>query len=865
MNGSIPLGGTGRQQRQLHRSLLHHRQDRPHRLLHRPHRAAYQRRQRRLHRHLQRERHRRRRGRLRPGHHRRRPAPHHRRHRQRHDLHRHGNSGRATARSASTSPTTTPSSTAPATCWAAPAPATATSPAQSTRSTGPRRRVSSITRVQRQSDQRGAASTSPSPSARRSRASIPSDFALTTDRRDRRRRHRRQRQRHDLHRHRRTPAAATARSASTWATTTRSSTPPATRWAAPARQRRLHRRPGLHDRPHRTRRSPRSSGPTATRRTPPPSTTPSPSASRSPASTPPTSLVTHERRHRRGDHATSAAAARTYTVTVNTGTRRRHARAQPGRRRLDRQRHGDPLGGAGSGNGNFTGEVYTVDKTAPTVSARSRRAHSTRPTPPSVDFTVTFSEAVTGVDASDFASPPRGVTGASRHQRHRQRHDLHGHGQHRHAADGTLGLNLVDDDSDRRRRRQPARRHRRRQRQLHRPGLHHRQDRADGRLDQPQRANPTNAATVHCTVTFSESVTGVDAGDFTLAATGLTGTSITGVTGSGTTYTVTVNTGSGDGTLGLNLVDNDSHHRRGRQPARRHRRGNGNFTGAGLHHRQDRARRSSRSTARHRRHERGHGQLHRHLQRGGHRRRRAATSRSSAAASPAPRITGVTGSGTTYTVTATTGTGNGTLDVNLVDDDSIVGRRQQAAGRRGGRQRQLHRPDLHDRQDRADRRLDQPRRRHPRPPRTVALHRHLQQESSPASTAATSRGRHRPLRLARWHGVTGSGTTYTVTLNSGTGNGTLGLNLVDDDTIIDAASNPLGGAGAGNGNFTGQTYTVNRGAANHLVISQVYGGGGNGGASTRTTSSSCSTPPTPQSTSPAGRCSTPAPPALAGR
>jgi MSHA biogenesis protein MshQ len=56
--------------------------------------------------------------------------------------------------------------------------------------------------------------------------------------------------------------------------------------------------------------------------------------------------------------------------------------------------------------------------------------------------------------------------------------------------------------------------------------------------------------------------------------------------------------------------------------------------------------------------------------------------------------------------------------------------------------------------------------------------------------------------------VTGSGTTWTVTANTGSGTGTLGLNLVDNDSIIDAGSVPLGGAGAGNGNFTGQVYTV---------------------------------------------------------
>ena len=58
--------------------------------------------------------------------------------------------------------------------------------------------------------------------------------------------------------------------------------------------------------------------------------------------------------------------------------------------------------------------------------------------------------------------------------------------------------------------------------------------------------------------------------------------------------------------------------------------------------------------------------------------------------------------------------------------------------------------------------------------------------------------------------VSGSGNQYTVTANTGTGNGTLGLNLVDNDTILDTSANPLGGTGAGNGNFTGQSYTIDK-------------------------------------------------------
>ena len=68
----------------------------------------------------------------------------------------------------------------------------------------------------------------------------------------------------------------------------------------------------------------------------------------------------------------------------------------------------------------------------------------------------------------------------------------------------------------------------------------------------------TNASTVDFTVTFRESVTGVDAGDFSLTTSGISGASIDSVSGSSTTYTVTVSTGTGVGTIRLDFDDDDS-------------------------------------------------------------------------------------------------------------------------------------------------------------------------------------------------------------------------------------------------------------------------------------------------------------------
>ena len=64
--------------------------------------------------------------------------------------------------------------------------------------------------------------------------------------------------------------------------------------------------------------------------------------------------------------------------------------------------------------------------------------------------------------------------------------------------------------------------------------------------------SPTSAASVDFAVIFSEAVTGVDTSDFSLTST-VTGVSIMAVSGYGDTYTVTVVTGSGDGTIRLDV------------------------------------------------------------------------------------------------------------------------------------------------------------------------------------------------------------------------------------------------------------------------------------------------------------------------
>ena len=69
--------------------------------------------------------------------------------------------------------------------------------------------------------------------------------------------------------------------------------------------------------------------------------------------------------------------------------------------------------------------------------------------------------------------------------------------------------------------------------------------------------SPTSASDVHFTVTFSQSVTGVDVADFSATLAGATVTNASD-NGSGDGWTVTVHTGSGDGSLRLDLIDNDT-------------------------------------------------------------------------------------------------------------------------------------------------------------------------------------------------------------------------------------------------------------------------------------------------------------------
>jgi hypothetical protein len=206
--------------------------------------------------------------------------------------------------------------------------------------------------------------------------------------------------------------------------------------------------------------------------------------------------------------------------------------------------------------------LITEDSTAPTVTGITRLGDALTGAD-SVQFRVEFSEPVTGVDASDFqvvrSGSASGGTVSVSGSGASYTVTLDGLG-----GAGTIGLNLLDDDT--------IRDILTRADQAHAlggvgvgngdftAGEAYTIDRVAPVVASIERAGAatTTGGDVDFVVNFSEAVTGVDAADFVLTASGLAGASITGVSGSGSAYTVTVNTGAGTGSVRLDLADDDS-------------------------------------------------------------------------------------------------------------------------------------------------------------------------------------------------------------------------------------------------------------------------------------------------------------------
>ena len=323
--------------------------------------------------------------------------------------------------------------------------------------------------------------------------------------------------------------------------------------------------------------------------------------------------------------------------------------------------------------------------------------------------------------------------------------------------------------------------------------------------------NPTSAGLVDFNVSFSEPVTGVDAADFALTTTGsIAGASVTNVAGSGDTWTVTVDTGTGTGTIRLDVVDNDSIVDADTRPLGSPGAGNGNYTFGEVYTIVDAALVPPTVVA---------------IDRADPDPTAAASinwtvrfnepvtgvdagdfALSTTGTIAGAAITNVTGSGDTYTVTASTGTGDGTIGLNVVDNDSIIDANNNPLGGPGAGNGNftgevytvIKAPSVVSVVVTGPNPTDLPTATF-----TVTFSENVTGVDLTDFALTTT------IPGASITNVAGAGAVYTVTVNTGAGGGTIRLDVIDNDSIEDADSNPLGGPGAGNGNFTtGTVLTV---------------------------------------------------------
>ena len=324
---------------------------------------------------------------------------------------------------------------------------------------------------------------------------------------------------------------------------------------------------------------------------------------------------------------------------------------------------------------------------------------------------------------------------------------------------------------------------------------------AERGIDRPGAGQSQQHASLQFAVTFTENVTAVAMNDFVLATSGTAAGTLAALTGSGNSYLVTVSNVSGNGTLGLNLADNDGILDQYGHPLGGVGIGNGNFTGqtCTIDHTPPVVVSINRVGAQP--DQRLQPAVRRHLQRERHGRQSHGLCRPRDRHGDGAAVLAQRGR-PSCVVTVSNVSGTGTLGLNLVDNDSVTDLAGNALGGAGMGNGNFTGQS------------------YTMPPAVVSI---IPSGSNP--TRATSvpfavtfntnvTGCSRRLRPGpvRGHGHDlrghGSGAAYTVTVSGVSGNGTLGLNLVDNDSILDLFGNPLGGTGAGNGNFTGQTCTI---------------------------------------------------------
>ncbi|GAB2866396.1 T9SS type A sorting domain-containing protein [Hymenobacter ruber] len=225
----------------------------------------------------------------------------------------------------------------------------------------------------------------------------------------------------------------------------------------------------------------------------------------------------------------------TYTVTVNTGS---------GSGTLGLTLANDTGLNPGISNDPFTGTpLYTIDKTAPTVTiTSSTAANGGTSSNATFAYTVTFSESVTGFVTGDITvanGTISGFAGSGTTYTFNVTPTANG------AVTVTVPANVAQDavgNGNAAGTPSPY-------------SITYTAPNTTVSSITRLTPSPTATAQVSYRVVFAAAVTGVTVSNFSVTTTSgsVSGASVSSTSGSGTTYTVVVNTGTGDGTLRLNL------------------------------------------------------------------------------------------------------------------------------------------------------------------------------------------------------------------------------------------------------------------------------------------------------------------------
>ncbi len=307
-------------------------------------------------------------------------------------------------------------------------------------------------------------------------------------------------------------------------------------------------------------------------------------------------------------------------------------------------------------------------------------------------------------------------------------------------------------------------------------------------------SSPTNTSELVFQVVFSEAVTGVDAADFAVSS-NINGVAINTVSGSGTAYLVSVNSGNGDGTVRLDVIDDDSILNATGSNLGGLGTGNGNFS-SGASYQVDKSAPTVLSIL------------------------RTGSSPTNAefveyvvtfsepvigvdnfdfnlTSQTGATINNVSGTGNSYTISITTGVGTDQLRLDFVDNDSVLDLAgNQTSQGFTGEEYSIDRlapvvTSISRAGQASDASVDY----------TVSFSEPVTGVDGGDFLLSTMNG-------AVVESISGSGNLYTVRVILNPGSDVIRLDLRDNDSIVDSAGNNLGGAGAGNGNFFGETIPI---------------------------------------------------------